>query len=160
MRNILSFILVSGLISGTACAQNQARVSTGEIKNDFIESVTANWEDFKVCEYYSSTENKKEFIGKSIDLSLTRGVEKIDPKEIFVSNQESGETLHLGVVVLSYSSSGSNNMEAIQVDADGYLGNTKILTRYLLKKVDYQLIVYYSETYIDERVEKFLAGLE
>ena len=148
------------LLYGTVSAQTPKGLSTEAIKNEFVESVTANWNDFKVCEYHSSTEDKKKFIEQSIAPSLTSGSESITYKEIYVTNQDSGETLHLGIAIVHYSISDQKDPIDTQVKRHGYLKNTKILTKYMLNKIDTELFIYYSETFIDEKVKKYFIQTE
>ncbi|MCP4118611.1 MAG: hypothetical protein GY737_25105 [Desulfobacteraceae bacterium] len=160
MKRILFLILSFMFLYCTVNAQTPNGLSTETIKNEFVELVTANWSDFKVCEYYSSTEDKKKFIEQSIDHSLTSGSENIAYKEIYVTNQDSGETLHLGIAIVHYSISDQKNPIDTQIKKHGFLKNTKILTKYMLKKIDAKLFIYYSETFIDEKVKKYFIQKE
>ncbi len=160
MKILLNTMFFFILFASSVWAQEATNFSTEEIKGKFIESVTSDWKDFKVCEYYSSAEDKKKFIAKSIDPSLTVDAQSVSYQEIYVTNQESAKSLHLGIVVVSYPI--SNNQPQINklIKGEGYFKNTKVLTWYILRKIESKVIIYYSETFLDAKVKKFFNDLK
>jgi hypothetical protein len=132
------------------------------IKKDFTDRITADIDDFEVCEIIEKKSDKKEFLQRSFGKAYKPGKESVSYKEIFVRKVNENLRYHLGVVLIEFQS----EKDAVSLfdalrgkDGTGFLGGTKILTQYKVLKQRNEVVLVYSETFSDQKVKQFMASL-
>jgi len=157
-KNIFYIALILGFlaVSITACANDNI---LEELKISFIKDITSEMEKHKVKVISDEKEGKKEFLKKSLPGVYIPKNEEIKKNDIFITEEGDKGFYHLGVISLSYPTSKDaaisfNTM--IDKNKFKYFQNTKILTKFKFFIKDKYIVFVYSETFIEEKVNKFI----
>jgi len=142
----------------TACnagVSNQL-VNIERLKNDFEQHVAGYYDDYKISEIKSKSDNKKAFLEKVMGKQLLADAKNLNYKEIQVQELSKKEVSHLGIAELIYTSDELAKNAYLKYEKKGYFSNTKILTRYVMVNNQNINVVFYSETSLDEVIKTFL----
>ncbi len=128
------------------------------IKGEFVTYIGSKWSVFKVSEIVDRNDDKRQFLINSLGDAYQPRTDVINHKEIFISRPDNQGHLHLGAILLSYSNAKEASAAYQNIYPNnnlGYFGNTKILTQYKVFKNNSEIVITYSETFIDEKIKVF-----
>jgi hypothetical protein len=146
------------LIMFTACnaeVSNQL-VNIERLKNDFEQHVAGYYDEYKISEIKSKSDNKKVFLEKVMGKQLLVGAKSLSYKEIQIQELSKKEVSHLGIAELIYISDEVAKKAYLKSEAKGYFSNTKILTKYVMVNDQNINVIFYSETSLDKVIKTFL----
>jgi hypothetical protein len=146
-----------------ACVGAAAVVSPAQlVQQRFVDEVTAGWQSFEVCEHHSRGASRDAFFTRALDLRPGSAGKVRESKELTVRESGAGPALHVGVAELEFPTAELAARVHGQPSASHqrFLAGTKILTRYVTSRQDRRLLVVYSETHLQPRVQRFLQQLE
>ena len=145
-----------------ACVAATAALSpTRVVQQRFVDEVTAGWQSFEVCEQHTRGGNRDAFFTAA--LNLAPGTARVrEAAEITVRESGAGPALHVGIAELEFTSADAAARADAQAagGAQRFLAGTKILTRYITSRQERRLLVVYSETHLQPRVQRFLRQVE
>jgi len=157
-KNIFYIAIILGFltVSITACANENI---FEELKTSFVKDITNGMKKHEIKVISDEKEGKKEFLKKSLPGVYIPKNEEIKKNDIFITEEGDKGFYHLGVISLSYPTSKDaaisfNTM--IDKNKFKYFQNTKILTKFKFFIKDKYIVFVYSETFIEEKVNKFI----
>jgi hypothetical protein len=147
-------IFLATLLSINALAGSPCQI----IEDEFIKDITAGWKSFEVCEYRSPGENRGPFFTKALNLTPATAGKVIETKELVIRESSGGRGVHLGIAELEFPTVElAENVQGEHKDTkQHFFSGTKILTRYVSLRENQRILLVYSETHSDAKVNAFL----
>lgn len=155
---ILFFIVVAGAsFPINVLASSPVHI----IEDEFIKDISAGWKSFEVCEYRSPGEDRTLFYGRALNLKPTTGGKVIESKDFVVRESTGSRGVHLGIVELEFPTIQlAERVHKPNAETQRqYFSGTKILTRYVSLRKERRVLLVYSETYGDAKVNGFFGRL-
>lgn len=149
------------LLFVAACVSAQGKTDSDLfVKSELEKYLWEKYQSFRITEIYERDTDAKGFLSKSIGESLLKEAAIVKKREFLFARNDSRLDAHLGVMVVVYSNSGDAKKAAGSVEITGFLNETKILTRYVIKQFDKELLIVYSESVAHEDVSEFIKNYE
>lgn len=135
----------------------QAPEAAEQIQQAFTEIVTADNKPFQVA--HSEVADPKAWLAKTLGKKMLARVQTVHSSEIRIQKTGEPAAAHLGIMTLTYAreADAKSALGPPQAKKSGYLERTKILTRYQWRQSGASLLLLYSETIINEQVDRFFA---
>ena len=154
-------LLIAGFFSALANAGLGSNEWIEEIKLQFINNASAGIGDYQLCEMYSNNENKKDFVERVFQKGATKGMKYIRWKEINLREEAAKSSLHLGIVVIQYTTEedAKNVTDTVDNNLSNYLAKSLILTQYIALRKNDKVAFIYSETFIDDKIKRLFKEL-
>lgn len=132
-----------------------------EIKLQFINNASASIGDYQLCEMYSINENKQHFVERAFQKGTTKGMKYIRWKEMNLREETAKSGLHLGIVVIQYTTEedAKNVIAKVDNNLSNYLAKSLILTQYIALRRNDKVAFIYSETFIDDKIKRLFKEL-
>ena len=132
-----------------------------EIKLQFINNASAGIVDYQLCEMHSNNENKKDFVESVFQKGAAKGMKDIRWKEMHLREEAAKNGLHLGVVVIQYTTEedAKNVIAKVDNNLSNYLTKSLILTQYIALRRNDRVAFIYSETFIDDKIKRLFKEL-
>ncbi len=148
-------LLTAVFFSAPANAVTGSNEWTEEIKLQFINIASAGIGDYQLCEMHSNNENKKNFVERVFQKGVAKGMKNIRWKEMNLREEAAKSGLHLGVVVIQYTTveDAKNVIAKVDTNLSNYLAKSLILTQYIALRRDDKVAFIYSETFIDDKIK-------
>lgn len=110
---------------------------------------------------YSINENKQHFVERSFQKETTKGMKDIRRKEMNLREEAAKSGLHLGIVVIQYTTEedAKNVIAKVDNNLSNYLAKSLILTQYIALRRNDKVAFIYSETFIDDKIKRLFKEL-
>ena len=110
---------------------------------------------------HSNNENKKNFVERVFQKGVAKGMKNIRWKEMNLREEAAKSGLHLGVVVIQYTTveDAKNVIAKVDTNLSNYLAKSLILTQYIALRRDDKVAFIYSETFIDDKIKHLFKEL-
>lgn len=143
------------VLSCNAQDVSQANVN-GDIKEELKTYLLSHYDDIKISEVYSKSDDKKGYLQKSLGDALVKEVVDIQSHDIYFKELSATSEVHLGVAYLRYETAEKAQKAITQIEQKGFFENTKILTRYVITNVDSRNVILYTESAANKMVLDYL----
>jgi len=156
----LYFLFIFSLSIHVGCTNANENI-LDTLQSVFVKNIINGSNDFDLKVITDKADDKRLFLKKSLPNIYTQKNETIAYKEIFIRHKKEQGFYHLGLISLTYSTSGkakNNFTEMKNKIKSKYFANTKILTKFNLLLSDNKIIILYSETFMDKKVNHFITS--
>ncbi|MBM7112510.1 hypothetical protein [Archangium primigenium] len=159
---VAALLLLPLLVTAAPRQEDSASALLDQFAADFIETASRSWSDYRVCEYRSKTDDKRDFLGRSFGRDVFPANAHIRWKELQVSETGDSRSLHLGLVAVTFQDPAAANRVYAQLAAEPqpYLLKTKIRTRYKALIRGDSVVILYSETHGHESLKRFFEAVD
>ncbi len=158
-KKIFYFMVLCFFIASCNAQEASQKDLDALIKEDLKGYLLAQYDDIKISEIYSKSNNKKDYLKKSLGDSLLNDVLDVKANDIYFKELTAKSETHLGVAYISYEASDKAKKALSTVEQKGFFENTKILTRYVAVNIDAVNLIVYTESAADKTVLNYLDSI-
>jgi hypothetical protein len=157
----LALLLALSTAGAQAVAGGTASARVDAVRAAFLSQMTEHWPSFEVSSRQGSPSVRTAFFARALGLEAEDVREVLADIDLMVRPTRGGDALQLGIAELELAGApmAHDLARASMEGTHAYLDATKILTRFVAVPDGRRLLVVFSETFIDDRVTRFLADV-
>lgn len=156
LRMMLVFLSIC-LVS-TSCLAEPWIEST---KSEFVAAIAGDWQDYEIIEVVSKVDDKRQLLDRGLSTSAFSRAVAFESKELFLHREGATARVHLGLGSFEFADEDAARaaQAAAEALAEPYFEGSKVLTRFVSRRVGRRVQVAYTESVLDEGIKRFVGKL-
>lgn len=155
---LAAFFAFAGSQAIAATGPRDGATSLSPYVDLFVARIAENWTEYRVCEFHGTQQPGDTYLSALFPGANPLSASKIHRRQIWVRQDSAQAGSHLGLVALEFATAtaAAKVFARLASEEPGRRADGKVLTMYAVRRDEANILLVYSETFLDEAVRKFI----